>query len=208
MRLALRFFSALALLGAAPAPDAGIIRVQLTTSDGPILLGIDVKHAPRTAANFLSYVDDGRLDGTAFYRAARSKFRLGGFVQGGIDTDARRVLPSVPFEPTSRTGLRHVDGALSMARFAPLDSATGNFSILVGPSPSMDARAGQPGYAVFGRVVAGMATVRRILAEPSGGGEGPMLGQMITRPVRILSARRLNGTPHPTGRPKPWTLGL
>lgn len=208
MRLALRFLPCLALLGAAPSSSPGVVRVQLATSDGPILLAIDVKHAPRTAANFLAYVDDGRFDGTAFYRAARSKYRSGGFVQGGIDTDARRVLPPVPLEPTSRTGLRHVDGALSMARFAPLDSATGNFSILVGPSPSMDARAGQPGYAVFGRVVAGMATVRRILAEPSGGGEGPMLGQMITRPVRILGARRLDGTPHPTGRPKPWTLGL
>lgn len=207
MRFAL--FLAPLLLGAAPiAPRAGVVRVRLQTAAGPILLALDARHAPLTVANFLQYVDDGRFDGTSFYRTARRQSRPGGFIQGGIDTDPRRVLPPLPLEPTSRTGLHHLDGAISMARYEQPNSATGNFSIMVGPNPWMDARPGAPGYAVFGRVAGGMDTVKRILVLPSGGGEGPTRGQIITRPVRILHADRLDGTPHPSGRPKPWTLGL
>lgn len=197
----------LLLLGAAP-PEPAIVRVRLTTAVGAITLALDARRAPKTAANFLMYVDDGRLEGTTFFRAARAKFRPGGFIEGGIGTDPRRVLPPVPLEPTSRTGLHHTDGAVSMARFDPPNSATGNFSIMVGPFPGMDARPGNPGYAVFARVVAGMDVVKRILAGPTAGGSGPMKDQTLLRPVMIVKAERLDGTPKPTGRPKPWTLGL
>jgi len=201
---------ALALIGAAPAAptEPSVVRVKLTTRVGAIVLAIDVKHAPATARNFLAYVDDGRLDGTTFYRAARRKGAPQlGFVQGGIDTDARRRLDPVAFEPTSKTGLRHVDGAISMARYEGLNTATGNFSLMVGASPNMDTRPGSPGYAVFGRVVGGMDVVKRILATPTNpGGEGAMKGQLMTRPVTIVKAERLDGTPHPTGRAKVWLL--
>jgi peptidyl-prolyl cis-trans isomerase A (cyclophilin A) len=198
------------LLGAAPpGPTPGAVRVRLDTAAGPITLALDARRAPKTTANFLLYVDDGRFDGVTFVRAARRKTGPGGFVQGGIGTEARRVLPPVPLEPTSRTGLRHLDGAVSMARFDRPDSATGNFSILVGASPGMDARPGNPGYAVFGRVIGGMAVVRHILAQPTGlGGSGAMKGQMLLRPVTIRRAVRLDGVARPTGRPKPWTLGI
>jgi len=109
--------SAAAPQKAAAPKDPPIVRVRMTTSAGVITLAIDVRHAPKTGANFLAYVDDGRLDGTRFYRAARRKGAPNlGFVQGGIDTDARRRLEPVPLEPTSKTGLHHVDGAISMAR--------------------------------------------------------------------------------------------
>lgn len=180
----------------------------MTTSAGVITLAIDVRHAPKTGANFLAYVDDGRLDGTRFYRAARRKGAPNlGFVQGGIDTDARRRLEPVPLEPTSKTGLRHVDGAISMARYDSPNSGTANFSLMVGASPNMDARPGSPGYAVFGRIVGGMDVVKRILAMPtSPGGEGAMKGQMLLKPVTIIRAQRLDGTPKPTGRAKVWEL--
>lgn len=195
------------LLAAAPAAP-GSVRVRLVTDAGPITLALDAKRAPKTAANFLLYVDDGRLEGTTFFRAARAKTRPGGFIEGGIGTDPRRVLPPVPLERTSRTGLRHVDGAVSMARFDPPNSATGNFSIMVGAWPGMDAKPGRPGYAVFARVIAGMDVVKRILAQPTGGGSGVAAGQSLLRPVIIVKAERLDGTPKPTGRPKPWALGL
>lgn len=199
---------ALLLLGAGPAPEPPVVRVKLTTSAGVITLAIDVQHAPVTARNFLAYVDDGRLDGTRFYRAARRKGAAGlGFIQGGIDTDARRRLDPVRFEPTSKTGLRHVNGAISMARYDNLDSGTANFSLLVGASPNMDARPGSPGYAVFGRVAGGMDVVKRILAMPTWpGGEGAMKGQLLRQGVVIAHAQRLDGTPHPTGRAKAWLL--
>lgn len=192
----------------AVAAELPVVRVRLTTSAGVITLAIDVRHAPRTGANFLAYVDDGRLDGTRFYRAARRKGAPSlGFVQGGIDTDARRRLEPVPLEPTSKTGLRHVDGAISMARYDSPNSGTANFSLMVGASPNMDARPGSPGYAVFGRIVGGMDVVKRILAMPtSPGGEGAMKGQMLVKPVTIVRAQRLDGTPKPTGRPQVWKL--
>lgn len=191
-----------------PAPEPPIVRVRLDTSRGPIMLALDSRRAPITTANFLRYVDDGRLDGTTFFRSARSKTDASrGFVEGGIGTDARRTLLSIPMEPTSKTGLHHIDGAISMARSTP-DSATGNFSIFVGAAPGFDARAGNPGYAVFGRVVGGMATVKAILAESTGGGQGVMKGQMILKPVTITRAVRLDGTPKPTGGPKVWLLKI
>ena len=194
--------------GSVPATgQAGLVRVRLDTSAGPITLALDARRAPITTANFMAYVDDGRFDGTVFYRAARSKARPGaGFIQGGVRTDLRRALPPIDLEPTSRTGLRHVDATVSMAHGTFDASATGNFVLTVGPSPQMDARPGFTGYAAFGRVIGGMDAVRRILAQPSGGGTGVMRGQMILRPVRIARAVRLDGTPKPTGRPKVWLI--
>jgi peptidyl-prolyl cis-trans isomerase A (cyclophilin A) len=203
----------LALITATPvaapaAPPPGIVRVRLETSAGPIVVAVDTRRAPRTAANFLAYVDDGRFDGTTFYRSARSKADpRRGFVQGGIRVDARRMLPTFPHEPTSRTGIRHLDATISMARPAGGGSAGGNFFITVGPVPYMDARPGYEGYAAFGRIVGGMPVVARILAQPTGGGSGAMKGQMLFRPVAIVRAVRLDGTPRPTGNVKPWLFG-
>lgn len=210
MRLLLKSLLIAFLLGATPgpAPEPAIVRVRLVTSMGNIVLALDTRRAPQSAANFLRYVDDQRFDGTWFYRASRRKSQPGtGFIQGGIDTDARRRLDPVVFEPTSKTGLRHVDGAISMARYEGLNTATGNFSLMVGANPSMDARPGYPGYAVVGRVVQGMDVVKKILAAPtSPGGDGAFKGQLLMNKVRIVSAQRLDGTPRPTGKTKVWKL--
>lgn len=190
-------------------PTPGYTRVAIETSVGTITVAVDNKRAPRTSANFLAYVDDGRFDGVRFYRAARRKSdpRLG-LIQGGIDTDARRSLPPIPHEPTSKTGIRHLDATLSMARPNRPDSAMGNFFITAGATPNMDARGDYIGYAAFGHVVAGMDVVRRILAMPTCCGSGPMRGQMIIKPVTILRARRLDGVARPTRGVKPWLIGL
>jgi peptidyl-prolyl cis-trans isomerase A (cyclophilin A) len=118
------------------------------------------------------------------------------------------MLPSVPLEPTSKTGLRHLDGTISMANGVNPDSATGNFSIMVGANPSLDARGASAGFAAFGQVVSGMDVVRRILALPTGGGRDAMRGQMILQPVKLIRAERLDGVAKPTGRVKPWLIGL
>jgi peptidyl-prolyl cis-trans isomerase A (cyclophilin A) len=177
----------------APPAAAAAVRVILDTSAGTILVETDPR-APITAANFLRYVDEGRFDGTDFYRG----MELGagtGVVQGGTANAPDRILPPIAHEPTSQTGLRHVDGALSMARFDP-GTADGDFFIIVGNLPGFDAgRAapGDPGFAVFGRVIEGMDIVRAILAAPKSPteGEGFMRGQMLDPRVRIVSARRV-----------------
>ncbi|MGN7158510.1 peptidylprolyl isomerase [Sphingomonas sp. SAFR-052] len=209
LALLLLAFAAPASAQSAIRATPGYVRVRFDTSAGPIVVALDVKRAPATSRNFLAYVDDGRFDGTVFYRSARRKAEPSlGFVQGGIRTDARRILPPFPHERTDRTGVRHVDGAISMARRPEPNSAGGNFVLLVGAMPSMDAKGDFPGYAAFGRVVGGMATVKRILAKPTGGGSDAMKGQMILDPVRIVRARRLDGTPKPTGGPKPWLIDI
>jgi peptidyl-prolyl cis-trans isomerase A (cyclophilin A) len=178
-----------------PAAPAPLPRVAMETSRGRIVMELDVVHAPVTARNFLRYVDNRRFDGMQFYRAMRTGEGVG-LVQGGI-TDARRLYPPIAHEPTSQTGLSHVDGALSAPRLAP-GSARAEFTIMVGPQHYLDAgpESGSGdglGYAVFGHVVEGMDVVRQILASPTSPteGEGPMRGQMLSPRITIVSARRL-----------------
>jgi peptidyl-prolyl cis-trans isomerase A (cyclophilin A) len=182
----------------------GFVRVKISTTMGNIVVALDTKHAPKTAANFLAYADDERLDGTRFFRAARAG-GVGptGFIEGGVGTDYRRVLPPIPLERTDKTGIHHLDGTISMAREVNINSAMGNFSIMVGPAPSLDAHGSEPGYAAFGHVVSGMAVVKRILAAPTGD-NGPNKGEMLVHPVRILTVRRLDGVAHPSNARKIW----
>ena len=177
---------------AQPTPPA-TVRVTLQTSAGNITVELETARAPITAGNFLRYVDQRKMDGAVFYRS----MRLGpgaGLVQGGV-RDPRRLLPPIAHEPTTQTGLSHVDGAISVPRFAP-GTARGDFFIALGPHPGYDARPDAEGdnlgFAVFGRVVEGMDVVRRIHEAPVSPtqGEGVMRGQMLDPQTRIISARR------------------
>jgi peptidyl-prolyl cis-trans isomerase A (cyclophilin A) len=177
---------------AAPARVYRTVPVVITTSMGAFTVAVEVERAPVTAANFLAYVDQKRLDGTAFYRSFKwDDGTPGGFIQGGTQNDPRRILKPVPHEPTSRTGLSHVDGAISVAQGAP-GTGTGDFFIIIGDMTGFDATADQPGFAAFGRVTAGMDVVRAIAGAPRSPtlGEGVMKGQMLAPAVRILTARR------------------
>jgi len=177
---------------APPPPQTDTPRVRLETDAGAIVVELDARRAPVTAANFLAYVDQNRFDGTVFYRAARTRGAPErGFIQGGIRRDAGLALPRIAHEPNSTTGLRHLEGAISMTRMEP-GTAMGDFIITASAIPSMDARGSEPGFAVFGRVVEGMDVVRRILAAETApnAGSGAMRGQMLAAPVTIRSARR------------------
>ena len=187
-----------------PAPaaqPAATVQDTLTTSEGPIILALEKDRAPITTANFLHYVDTKRFDGTTFYRTVKVADGFG-LVQGGIGQDPKKAYPPIKHEPTTKTGLSHVDGAISMAMNTP-DTAQGDFFIMVGASPSMDATPTQPGYAVFGKVVQGMDIARRILdaaTDPDKGKANGMGGQMIAAPIKIISARR---TSTPIAAPAP-----
>lgn len=196
---------------AAPAPVAEPaapepVRVVLLTTLGNVTLELDVARAPLTTANFLRYVDQKRFDGIGFYRALPiGEDGRYGLVQGGARGDPKRVLKPVAHESPAQTGLSHVDGAISMARMAP-GSATGDFFIVLGGLTSLDgnAAAGDPGYAVFGRVAEGMDVVKQILAQPrdpEAGAESGMKGQMLARPVQVVQARRAPPPPPATTAP-------
>lgn len=185
--------------GKRPFPEAASVSVVLTTELGTITIALETERAPVTARNFLRYVDEKRFDGTVFYRAMRldREPRPNGLLQGGTQFDPKRILPPVPHEPTSRTGLTHTHGALSMAMGEP-GSANGDFSIMIEDQTGLDADPAandpvwQNGYAVFGYVTEGMEVVAAIHAAPidPDKGEGWMKGEMLAKPVKIISARR------------------
>lgn len=187
---------ALAALSASPAFAAGKPRVAIETDKGTIVVELEDKKAPITAANFLAYVDRHRFDGGQFFRANRAKGAKGaGSIQGQPKPYSRRA-PPIAHESTLKTGLKHTTGAVSMGRDAP-GSATADFFICASPQPYLDAKPGKSdaaqGYAVFGYVVSGMDVVRKILA---GRTDGPtnvpsMKGQILNPPVKIISMKRV-----------------
>ena len=180
----------------APAPKPATVKVALETSFGTITVEVETERAPITAANFLRYVDQKRLDGTNFYRADPIAANYG-LIQGGTRNDPKRTLKPIAHEPTTKTGLSNTDGAISMARGAP-GTASGDFFIIIGDMGALDAKPDQPGdnlgFAAFGRVIDGMDVVRKILASPTSPteGEGVMKGQMLQPKIAILHAHRLS----------------
>jgi peptidyl-prolyl cis-trans isomerase A (cyclophilin A) len=172
--------------------------VILATGAGRITVEVAIEKAPLTGANFLRYVDAQRLDGSRFYRSMRiAPEPLNGLIQGGLGGLAVRTFPPVAHESTTQTGLRHLDGTISLAREAP-GTARCDFFICIGAVPSLDADPTAPGdnlgFAAFGQVTDGMDVVRRILLSPLSPtmGEGVMKGEMLDPPIPIITARRLS----------------
>ena len=186
------------MLGVVPMLAAQpTIRVRIETDSGAITVALAPDKAPATVANFLRYVDEHRYDGGSFYRAVTLQNQLPAaqqpqieVIQGGIDTDSAKRLPPIPHETNDRSGIRHTDGVISMARGAP-GSASSEFFFVINDQPSLDFGGkrnpdGQ-GFAAFGRVVDGMDVVRRIQRMPS---EGAPPQRMATT-VRIMRVTRV-----------------
>ena len=171
----------------------GMVPVRIETSVGVITADLDSARAPLTVRNFLRYVDSLAYDGGAFHRAVtmsnqpRDTVRIE-VIQGGANrarVGAR--FPAIELESTQRTGLHHVDGALSMARAGP-NTATSDFFVSIGEQPSLDFGGhrnldGQ-GFAVFGRVTGGMDVVRVIQRSP-------VDAQALTPPISIVRVQRV-----------------
>ena len=172
--------------------------VVFETAKGAIEIEIDPAHAPMTAANFLKYVDGRFYDGGTVNRAVRPDNTTRHDVEIQViqfqSNRARRQeqFAPIPLERTNATGLKHVDGSVSMARAAP-DSAQASFSIVIGDQPEMDFGGkrnpdGQ-GFAVFGRVVKGMDVVKTIQASPTGQ-RGAYGTETLDPPIAIVKAYR------------------
>jgi peptidyl-prolyl cis-trans isomerase A (cyclophilin A) len=170
------------------------VRVLVKTELGDIVLEVDAKRAPNTAANFLRYLDARHYDGGTFHRTVKmdnqpdSPVKIE-VIQAGVNPDrAKDGFPAILLERTSITGLRHTDGVISMARGQP-DSATSGWFICINDQPSLDfGGARNPdgqGFAAFGRVVQGMDIVRAIQRAPNTD------AQRLTPPIKILKATRI-----------------
>jgi len=156
------FFLALGFSGIGPSfADESKPRVKLATSMGDIVLELDRTAAPKTVANFLTYVKDGHYDGTIFHRVIAG-FMIQG---GGFTADMKRKPTRAPIRNEADNGLSNRTGTIAMARTNDPHSARAQFFINVKDNDFLDHRAKSAkgwGYCVFGRVVDGMNVVRAI----------------------------------------------
>ena len=179
--------------------------LNMDTAFGAVRIEVYPEQAPVTVANFLSYVDAGKYDGASFYRVVRMDNQAQNnikieVIQGGLGMEAAEGrFPDIAHETTETTGLKHVDGAISMGRLAP-GTASSEFFICIGDQPDLDYGGkrypdGQ-GFAAFGKVISGMDIVRKIhngkTDRPSPGARLEYTsGQSLVEPVLIKSIRRV-----------------
>jgi peptidyl-prolyl cis-trans isomerase A (cyclophilin A) len=160
--------------------------IVIRTDAGEIVAELYPDKAPKTVANFLRYVRAGRYSGGIFHRTVTmgnqpDKTVKIEVVQGGPNPKSGKDFAPIKLERTKQSGLKHMDGTISMARSGP-DSATSDFFICIGDQPELDFDGkrnpdGQ-GFAAFGRVVRGMDVVMKIQAMPA-------KDQTLTPPIRI-----------------------
>lgn len=177
----------------AAAAKPGVVRIVIETERGDIAVSLDSARAPISVANFLRYVDGGYYAGGVFHRTVTAgnqptdSVRIE-VIQGGPNPQPKGPgFPPVELERTNVTGLKHVDGTISMARAGP-NTATSDFFICVGDQPALDFgghrnRDGQ-GFAAFGQVTSGMNVVRAIQTSAA-------VGQRLAPPVVIRAIRRV-----------------
>ena len=184
----------LAVRGRANAAETEIL-TRVDTAMGAFVIAVDPYVAPITVANYLAYVDGAHLDGGSVYRLVTmanqppdTRFKIE-VVQWGMNLpDGKNPpFPPIAHETTRDTGMKHLDGTVSMARSAP-GSAASEFFICIGDQPELDFGGrrnpdGQ-GFAAFGRVVKGREIVSLLhrLAQAQ---------QFLANPIPIRQVRRV-----------------
>ena len=141
--------------------------VKLETSMGDIVIELDKEKAPKTTANFLSYVTDGHYDGTIFHRVING-FMIQG---GGFGEDMQEKTTQAPIENEADNGLKNEAYSVAMARTMDPHSATAQFFINVKNNTFLNHTAKTRdgwGYAVFGKVVKGHGVVNKIKSVDTG----------------------------------------
>ena len=173
-----------AILAAGMPLAAAAQTVKLATSLGDIVLELDAAKAPKTVENFVQYVKAGHYDGTVFHRVIEN-FMIQG---GGMTADMNEKPTRAPIPLESRNGLANVRGSVAMARTSDPNSATAQFFINVKDNAFLDAANSRDGngYAVFGKVTAGMDVVDKIRNVKTGN-KGPHQNVPL-EPVTIKKA--------------------
>ena len=169
-----------------------IIPISMETELGPIQLELYPDRAPITVSNFLRYVDENRYEDFHFYRVVHMENQPDNdvkieVIQGGLGFDKHPMeLPTIIHETTDKTGIRHLNGTLSMARLEP-GTASSEIFICINDQPELDYSGkrnpdGQ-GFAAFGKVISGMDVIRKIQLLPE-------TKQMLDKVVKVNSIQR------------------
>jgi len=133
--------------------------VEMKTNHGTLVVELFADKAPKSAANFLKYAQDGFYDGTVFHRVIDGFMIQGGGFEAGMKQKETRA----PIENEAKNGLKNSVGTLAMARTSDPHSATAQFFINLVDNAMLDypSRDGW-GYAVFGKVTQGLDVVQKI----------------------------------------------
>jgi peptidyl-prolyl cis-trans isomerase A (cyclophilin A) len=167
-------------------------KVRFVTTAGEFVVEVYPDKAPKTVENFLQYVKDKHYNGTVFHRVIENfMVQGGGFDANYVQKKTRAPVVHEGREAMAKGGPRNVPGTLAMARTNDPNSATAQFFINVKDNGFLDPSAQQPGYTVFGKVVAGMDVVQKIKAAPTGPG-GPFPSDVPKTPILINSATLVN----------------
>ena len=174
------------------ASDPSLKKIKMETSEGDIVLELDITRAPLSVLNFMKYARSGFYDGTIFHRVI-SNFMIQG---GGFTPEMERKQPQAPILNEADNGLKNVRGTIAMARTNDPHSATAQFFINVTDNPFLDHKSKTPrgwGYAVFGKVIKGMDVVDKIRNQRTGP-NGPFrsdvpLKMMLIHKVTIVGEK-------------------
>jgi len=143
-------------------------KVELhVTGYGVITLELDQDKAPKSVANFLSYVGKGHYNNTIFHRVIPG-FMVQG---GGMEPGMAQKSCDAPIENEANNGLKNANYTVAMARTGDPHSATAQFFINVADNGFLNHTAPSQqgwGYAVFGKVVSGTDVVDKIKAVKTG----------------------------------------
>ena len=169
-----------------------VIPISMETELGSIQMVLYPDRAPITVSNFLKYVDENRYKDFHFYRVVHMENQPDNdvkieVIQGGLGFDKHPMeLPTIFHETTDKTGIRHLNGTLSMARQEP-GTASSEIFICINDQPELDFGGkrnpdGQ-GFAAFGKVISGMDVIRKIQLLPE-------TNQILDKVVKVNSIQR------------------
>ena len=168
------------------------IPISMETELGSIQMVLYPDRAPITVSNFLMYVDENRYKDFHFYRVVHMENQPDNdvkieVIQGGLGFDKHPMeLPTIVHETTDKTGIRHLNGTLSMARLEP-GTASSEIFICINDQPELDysgkRNPDDQGFAAFGKVISGMDVIRKIQLLPE-------TKQMLDKVVKVNSIQR------------------
>jgi cyclophilin family peptidyl-prolyl cis-trans isomerase len=171
------------------APSAPV-RVTFETTAGVFVVELDAARAPLSTANFVQYVRDGHYDGTIFHRVIGNfVVQGGGYTADGAEKPTRAAIPN-----ESGNGQSNRRGTVAMARHDDPHSATSQFYVNLTDNLGLDPAPTRWGYAVIGRVDAGMDVIDKIASVATGskapfGDDVPIDPVIVTRASIVGAAR-------------------